>query len=202
MSCLPFRARLTPGERETVNQYALMAHIRSHPPVLLVVALFSRHATAIAWGRERLEAAFGPVGLVSEPYAFNQTAYYQPQMGPDLLKQFLVFRDLVAPDSLPAIKMQTNALELELSEMNTYPEKRPLNLDPGHLSLGKFLLATTKDQAHRIYLRDGIFAEVTLRYQAGMYEPWPWTYADYRQESVRAFFNHAREYYKQRLAQV
>jgi hypothetical protein len=179
-----------------------MAHIRSHPPVLLVVAAFSRHTTAIAWGRERLEAMFGPVGLASEPYAFNQTAYYEPAMGPDLRKQFFVFRDLVAPDSLQAIKTHTNALELELSESHVYPEPRPLNLDPGHLSLGKFLLATTKDQAHRIYLRDGIFAEVTLHYQAGAYEPWPWTYADYRQDCVRAFLNQAREYYKQRLARV
>src|SRR5262249_5769815 len=137
----------------------------------------------------------------SDPYAFNQTAYYEPEMGPDLHKQFFAFRDLVAPDSLPAIKTHTNALEVELSEVRAYPEPRPLNLDPGHLSLGKFLLATSKDQAHRIYLRDGIFAEVTLHYQAGAYEPWPWTYADYRQDCVHAFLNEAREYYKKRLAQ-
>ena len=35
------------------------------------------------------------------------------------------------------------------------------------MTLGKFMLATTKDQAHRIDLRDGIYAEVTLRFQAG-----------------------------------
>ena len=60
-------------------------------------------------------------------------------------------------------------------------------------------LATTKDQAHRIYLRDGIFAEVTLRFEAGAFEPWPWTYADYREPHVRAWLGAAREYYKQRL---
>jgi hypothetical protein len=179
-----------------------MAQIRFHPPVLLVVAVFSRHETAIAWGRERLETAYGPIGLASEPYLFNQTAYYEPAMGPDLRKQFFVFRDLVAPDSLPAIKTYTNAVELELAKSHGYAEPRPLNLDPGHLSLGKFILATTKDQSHRLYLRDGIFAEVTLRYQAGAYEPWPWTYADYRQETVRAFLNQAREYYKERLAHI
>jgi hypothetical protein len=76
---------------------------------------------------------------------------------------------------------------------------RPINIDPGLLELGKFLLATTKDQAHRIYLRDGIFAEVTLRYHAGAFEPWPWTYADYRQPCVHEFLLQAREYYRQRL---
>ena len=67
------------------------------------------------------------------------------------------------------------------------------------LSLGKFLLATTKDQAHRVYLRDGIFAEVTLRFEAGAFEPWPWTYADYREPFVRDFLRQARDYYRGRL---
>jgi hypothetical protein len=74
-----------------------------------------------------------------------------------------------------------------------------LNLDPGLLGLGKFLLATTKDQAHRIYLGQGIFAEVTLRFQDGAFEPWPWTYADYREPAVRAFLKQAREYYQRQL---
>jgi hypothetical protein len=90
-------------------------------------------------------------------------------------------------------------LEQELARSGTFPESRPLNLDPGLLELGKFLLATTKDQAHRIYLGEGIHAEVTLRYQAGAFEPWPWTYADYREPAVLAFMKEARDYYRQRL---
>jgi hypothetical protein len=176
-----------------------MAESRPPVPVLLIVAAFSRHLAALTWGRERLEAAFGSVARASEPFLFNQTTYYEATMGRELRKQFLAFERLVAPDCLPEVKHQTNALERELAEMGTYPEVRPLNLDPGVLNLGKFLLATTKDQAHRIYLRDGIFAEVTLRYQAGHYEPWPWTYADYRQAWVHEFLLKAREYYRERL---
>jgi hypothetical protein len=167
--------------------------------VLLVVAAFSRHDEALAWGRGRLEGSYGPVALASPPYDFRQTGYYEPAMGPGLRKCFLAFRDLVAADCLPAVKRHTNALEAELAAAGRFPEARPLNLDPGLLELGKFLLATTKDQAHRVYLRDGIFAEVTLRFHAGTFEPWPWTYADYRQEEVRAFLAEAREYYKERL---
>jgi hypothetical protein len=48
-------------------------------------------------------------------------------------------------------------------------------------------------------LRDGIFAEVTLRYHAGAFEPWPWTYADYRLPFVHEFLHQAREYYRRRL---
>jgi hypothetical protein len=176
-----------------------MAEPRTPDPVLLVVAAFSRHPAALAWARQRLEAVFGPVALASPVYDFNQTAYYEPTMGPDLRKQFLAFHELVAADCLPEVKLATNALEQELAHAAAYPETRPLNLDPGVLTLGKFQLATTKDQAHRIYLRAGIYAEVTLRFQAGAFEPWPWTYADYREPGVRAFLNEARAYYRRRL---
>jgi hypothetical protein len=181
----------------------LIDHIMSEPrpqkPVLLVVAAFSRHADALAWGRDQLAQCYGPVGLASEPFDFHHTDYYQPAMGADLRKQFFAFENLVEPGCLPAVKLHTNRLEETLASEGRYAEARPLNLDPGVLSLGKFLLATTKDQAHRVYLRDGIFAEVTLRFEAGAYEPWPWTYADYREPHVRAWLGEAREYYKQRL---
>ncbi len=178
-----------------------MGQTRPQPPVLLVVAAFSRHEPTLRWAEEQLLSLFGPIALTSPPYLFTQTGYYQQSMGPDLRKHFLVFEDLVAPDCLPEAKQRTNALEVDLARQGLYPEERPLNLDPGILSLGKFQLATTKDQAHRIYLRDGIFAEVTLRFQAGEWEPWPWTYADYREPYVRNFLRQARDYYRERLRQ-
>jgi hypothetical protein len=176
-----------------------MGELRLPDPVLLIVAAFSRHVEAVAWARQRLEQTFGSVAFASPPYAFNQTGYYEPEMGSGLSKQFLAFSRLVAAECLAEVKRLTNDLETELVQTKTYAEPRPLNLDPGVLSLGKFLLATTKDQAHRIYLRDGIYAEVTLRFQAGAFQPWPWTYADYRQPAVLAFFEAARDWYRRRL---
>jgi hypothetical protein len=176
-----------------------MAEPRVPVPVLLVVAAFSRHDGALAWARGQLEGVFGPVALASPAYAFDQTAYYQSAMGPGLRKQLLAFRDLVGPERLAEIKLHTNLLERTLAGSAAYPEARPVNLDPGVLALGKFVLATTKDQAHRVYLGDGIFAEVTLRYQAGAFRPWPWTYADYRLPLVGAFLQEARAYYRHRL---
>jgi hypothetical protein len=176
-----------------------MAEPRKPDPVLLVVAAFSRHAAALEWARGRLEEEFGPVGRTSPAFAFDQTSYYAATMGPDLRKQFFTFTDLIPAERLAAIKLRTNALEGELAVSGQYPEVRPLNLDPGILTLGKFLLATTKDQAHRVYLRDGIFAEVTLRFHAGAFEPWPWTYADYRQPAVLEFLCQARDDYRRRL---
>jgi hypothetical protein len=177
-----------------------MAEPRLPDPVLLVVATFSRHEEALAWARQRLEALYGPVALGGEPYPFDHTTYYEPAMGSGLHKQLLAFDRLAAPDCLAAVKLQTNALEAELARQGRFPEARPLNLDPGGLTLGKFLLATTKDQAHRVYLGRGIFAEVTLRFEAGAFTPCPWTYADYREPAVLAFLKEARTFYRSRLA--
>lgn len=176
-----------------------MADPRPQPPALLVVAAFSRHAEALAWAQRRLESAFGPVALVSPQFDFDQTRYYEPSMGPDLRKQFFAFAEPKPLDALPELKLHTNRLEHELAGDATFPESRPLNLDPGLLTLGKFVLATTKDQAHRIYLRDGIFAEVTLRFQDGSFRPWDWTYADYREPHTIAFLNEARDHYRRQL---
>jgi hypothetical protein len=179
-----------------------MAEPRAPVPVLLVVAAFSRHDSALAWGRVQLEEAYGPVGLASPAWAFTHTSYYERTMGTDLRKQFFAFRDLMDPSQLAAVKLHTNDLERRLAATGEWPEERPLNLDPGILALGKFMLATTKDQAHRIYLRDGIFAEVTLRFQDGAFEPWPWTYADYREPELHRFLLESRGYYKRRLQET
>jgi len=179
-----------------------MSLIRSPDPVLLVIAVFSRHSKVFSWARARLEECFGAVELASPLYEFKQTDYYKPTMGKGLQKCFFAFHDLVDQASLAGIKIRTNQLELELQSKGTYAETRPVNLDPGVLSLGKFLLATTKDQAHRVYLQDGIFAEVTLRFQAGTFTPWPWTYADYQLPGTIAFLNQARDYYRRRLRET
>lgn len=171
-----------------------------HPdPCMLVVAAFSRHPEALSWARQRLVEEFGPIALAGPDYSFHHTSYYEKTMGPGLRKQLLAFDQLVPQDSLPDLKLRTNRLEAELAEQGKFPQFRPLNLDPGLLQLGKFLLASTKDQAHRIYLRDGVFAEVTLRYQAGAFVPWPWTYADYREPDLHDFLNKARDIYRRKL---
>ena len=50
------------------------------------------------------------------------------------------------------------------------------------------MLASTKDHAHRIYLGDGIYAEVTLAYRQRQWQPLEWTYPDYRRDDYQEFF--------------
>lgn len=193
------RKRFHHAERDGYNP--LMAKRRQPDPSRLVVAAFSRHPDALTWAQVRLQDVFGPLERVSPDFDFHHTDYYTKSMGAGLKKRLLIFEQLRSSDILPAVKNLTIGMERELSLTGRFPEERPLNLDPGLLQLGRFLLATTKDQSHRIYLRDGIYAEVTLRFVGEAFEPWPWTYADYREPALQEFLNHARTNLYERVLQ-
>ena len=169
---------------------------------LLVVAAFSRHPDALDWAAHQLTLRFGQVALVSPDFPFHHTKYYHATMGTGLIKRFFVFDAIVPADCLPDVKHFTISLESDVATMGRYAESRPLNLDPGLVQLGKFLLASTKDQAHRVFLKDDIFAEVTLRFQAGAFEVWPWTYADYQEPAVREFLNRARAHLYEKVTKM
>lgn len=170
-----------------------MGQILPPRPVLPLLALFSRHDDALQWGRERAGKYFGSEALASDLFDFSETAYYEKTMGPSLKKMFLVFLLLLDPAALADWKIATNGWEEEHKLLNTHLEDRPLNLDPGYLTEAKLVLATTKDRDHRLYLRDGIYAEVTLSFYHGRWESRPWTYPDYQREDYHQFFSRCRE---------
>lgn len=184
-----------------------MGIVRNQPPVLLLIAAFGVSQEALALGRERVEREFGPIAKESETYRFNDfTRYYEEEMGPELPKRFWVFENLIDPARLATIKRSTNDWEAEigahLQAQGRSTGPRPLNLDPGYIDLGKLILASTKDHAHRIYLRDGIFAETTLTYTQKNWRALPWSYADYRDEKNQAFFTECREYLRTRYREL
>ena len=170
-----------------------MGDIHDPTPVTLLIAVVSRYAPALEWARESASRLYGPISLTSAPFEFTETDYYAATMGTDLKKQFLTFERPIDPGELAHIKRQTNTLEREYAALGKHPESRPLNLDPGYITAAKLVLASTKDHAHRIYLRDGIYAEVTLNYRHRRWQPMDWTYPDYRREDFQQFFTQCRE---------
>jgi hypothetical protein len=170
-----------------------MGEIHEPAPVLLVIAASSRYIEALVWAREQSMDQFGPVALISEAFDFTETDYYAATMGPELTKQFFAFERLIDAAALADIKRQANEWEADYAALRRHAEPRPLNLDPGYITPAKLVLASTKDHAHRIYLRDGIFAEITLAYRAGRWQPLEWTYPDYRRSDYQSFFTQCRE---------
>lgn len=171
-----------------------MGEIQQHPPVMMLAAVISRHDHAHEWARDKLVDLLGPVALVSEPFRFTETSFYEASMGTELVKQFLAFERFADPGGLPELKRATNDLESTYASEFEHPEERPLNLDPGYISDAKLVLATTKDRDHRIYLRDGIFAEVTLHYKRSGWSVNRWTYPNYQRTDFHDFFTECRNY--------
>lgn len=145
----------------------------------------------------RLAELFGPIEFQSPLLEFRFTSYYDEEMGLPIVRFFVSFERLVQPDTLAAVKTATNALEAEFSEDG----RRKVNIDPGLLSLSRFVLATTKENAHRIPLSDGIYADLTLLYRRKGFQPLEWTYPDYRSSEYHRILEKIRETYKEQLKQ-
>jgi hypothetical protein len=176
-----------------------MAAILPHRPALLVLAAFSRHSEALVWARQTAEAAWGPVALTSEAFDHRETSYYEKSMGPNLKKIFFAFDSLIDPAALVDLKLASNQWELNYQTAAEHTEPRPLNLDPGYLTEAKLILATTKDRDHRIYLDQGIYAENTLFFHHGAWQPRPWTYPDYHRADYHAFFDRCRDFLRSKF---
>jgi len=145
-----------------------------------------------------LEAHFGPIILRSAAVTFVQTNYYEREMGSGLTRVYLGFAPLRSMSDLPAVKHVTNQLETQWA----VDDRRLVNIDPGYLDHAKVVLVTTKDYSHRLYIGGGMYAEVTLQYRNKSYQPWEWTYPDYRQPVALDFFNQLRDRYKMQLQQA
>jgi hypothetical protein len=175
-----------------------MGIARQPDPVKLIVGLLARERPLLDEAAERLAGAFGPVEERSAPVPFRHTDYYAAELGAEPWRQFLAFANLIDPGDLAAIKLRTNALEAAWAAEG----RRAVNIDPGYISLSKLVLATTKNHWHRIYIGQGIYAEATLPFRHGAFQPQEWTYPDYRAPESLAFFTAIRARYRQQLREM
>ncbi len=171
-----------------------MGSIRPALPVNLIVGMISGDRSLFEMAETRLKEECGPIDLASGLIPFDLTDHYEKEMGKGLLRKFIGFERLIGPDRIVSIKALTNRLEGYFAAMHL-PVSRPVNLDPGYIGGGKLVLATTKDHAHRIYLGEGVYAEVALRYVRGRFVPLPWTYTDYKTKEYQGFFSRVRTLY-------
>jgi hypothetical protein len=146
--------------------------------------------------RRALGETVAAIACASVAERWTVSRYYEPEMGPALWRQYVALEGLMPPQDLVGLKLTTNALEARWR----VDAQRRVNIDPGYVDLDKLVLASSKNAAHRIYLDRGIYAEVTLRFMDGQFEPLAHTYPDYAAPSVREFFSRVREQYRQERA--
>ena len=140
-----------------------------------------------------VEKTYGRIDMQSEVFPFTQTEYYKGQTGESIIRQFATIEKLVDPGKLASFKHKSNRLEQKLAKDLSTGLYRPVNLDPGIIEPSKLILATTKNFAHRIYIGDKMYAEVTLSYHKGQWVSFDFTFPDYKQQCYHDFFSRVRE---------
>ncbi len=161
-------------------------------PVKLIVAIMAADEQCLQTAIDSLTAELGVIDLTSDVWPFTQTSYYNNEIGENILRQFVSFEKLIDPGQLAKIKHQTNQLEQKLATQLALDLPRPINLDPGVIEPSKLILATTKNYSHRIYIGEKMYAEVTLIFDKGLWQPFEYTYPDYRQQCYFDFFDKVR----------
>lgn len=169
-----------------------MASLRDSEQALFIVGILASDRERAAMAAERLVECFGPAALGGLVWPFDNTGYYLDELGPNPVRTFLAFPGLFDTGVLSGRKLLTNRLEIELAAKAACGLPRPINLDPGYVTLAKLVLASAKNYSHRVHIGGRIYAEVTLQYRQRRWRALPWTFPDYASGRYDGFLLDAR----------
>ena len=153
-----------------------MAQTNPPFPIKYFVAILYHTPDALNAALQALTDAWGAFDFEGEDHLFDVTEYYAPEMGTPLYRRLVVFEKLMEPTALVDMKLRCNDIEDALA----VDGKRIVNLDAGYLDHNKVVLASAKEAGQKIYLDRGIYADLVGRYQGGRYQPFDWTFPDFR----------------------
>ncbi len=167
-----------------------MANIRVPERGKCFCGLIYRDESILRTVIDKLSERFGEIDITAGPIDFTNTSYYCREMGQDLKRRFVSFRDLLILEEIWDWKIFTNTLEEEY----LYPGTpcRMINIDPGYMNMARVVLLSAKDFSHRVHLGSGIYAEVTLLCRRDGFQGLPWTYPDYMSAEYISFFRQMR----------
>ena len=161
-------------------------------PVKLFVGALYSDARLFERAVQELQERFGPIDYKSPAFPFDVSDYYRAEMGEPIYRKFLSFFRLINPKEIAPIKIETNAIEERLAVAG----RRKVNLDPGYLDYNKVVLASAKYNSQKIYLDLGVYADPTLWYEKGRFEPYPYSFPDFKSGRYEKVFLHIRARFK------
>jgi len=174
--------------REPPQDYEVMLKTLPTPPGLLFGSfLYSSDHHSEKELLKLWTEAYGPSELVTP--GFNPLIEYYSKEMPGELRRFLV---TTHETFLRTELLKAKLLTLEWERKFALHDKRTVNIDIGFLSLENFLLATTKNYSHRVFLGHDIFADLTFEFKQGQFRSLPWTYPDYQDPEKIAFLTESR----------
>jgi hypothetical protein len=148
----------------------------SPEPVKYFVALLWADESALPDAYEQLIARGGVIDFSGVDRPFDLSDYYEPEMGAHLHRRLVAFETLRSPGELADAKLAC----IEIEQALAGPAGRRVNLDVGYLDHNKLVLASVKAAGQKIYLSHGIHADLVARYAEGRYQPFAWTFPDFK----------------------
>jgi hypothetical protein len=153
-----------------------MASILPPLSVKFFIAVLFKDSFALEQARPACIRHWGTIDYEGSDHLFDVTNYYEPEMGAPLYRRLLSFEKLAEPTMLVDMKLASNAIENQLA----IGGKRTVNCDAGYLDHNKVVLASAKEAGQKIYLDKGIYADLAGRYKAGKYQPFEWSFPDFK----------------------
>lgn len=137
----------------------------------------------------RFEKILGPAVFRSAWHPFEQTRYYEKELGSGLKRCLIGFQKIFRPENLPRLKKLSREIERELGDGLSPPglamtPGRTINIDPGYVDLFKFVLASGKAGGQKVALTKDVYAYTLLRFEKGKWIPFEWTYPDFKKEET------------------
>jgi hypothetical protein len=177
-----------------------MGEPKTAPAVKYFVTALTSDRSLLEGIHVDLEAEFGelerPLGQIHD---WDYSPAYTRELGEGIKRRFHVVGALGRPEHLPDWKVATNAVEQRYAADST-GRRRRINLDPGYVTGSQVVLASTKRYHNRVYLRDGIWADLTLVFDGRTFRQLKGlTLPDYRTRSAIEFFNGVRKRYMDQL---
>ena len=166
--------------------------------VKLVIGFLYHERNMYRKAMEKVQERWGIGDYQSQEYFFDLTDYYETEMGKPIFRSFNSYSALIDPGSLAEIKLATNQIEEEIAESG----KRRVNLDPGYIDYDKLVLASAKYNYQKIYLSEGIYADITMFYRKGRYIAADWAFPDFKQGIYENDLLQIRHLYKQQLKEL
>lgn len=167
-------------------------------PALLFFSIFSKQKDLILKTLSDIETNYGEFCWITPFFPFISTNYYEKEFGDNLLRALTALYNFISQDRLLEVKK----FSYQLEEKYSVKGKRLVNIDPGIITAERLVLATGKNFTHRIYLGEGIFADLTLLFQKKSFRTLDWTFPDYGSKESILFFNNARDTYLRRIQNI
>jgi len=169
-----------------------MARIQKPPPGRLVISIIYSSFDALADALSALERRFGRVEYETIEIPCAKAEFYKEEMGDNLHRRLFCFERLIPRDSLVEVKRICHRIEPLFADQAGDYIFRTVNIDPGILTPDNLVMASHREYNHRIYLKEGVYAETVLIYAKGRFVRLPWTCTDFCYKEAIDFFLRVR----------